>query len=116
MFQSAQWLFHGAYPILAYLFATTAVTVPLRNRLTVYMAAAGMTSIGFFFVNPNLQKLWFFYFRSLYLCRFITSFTNWENYTQFLFRIFTVGEPNQSVGIRAQGLQATPGGYRTRLT
>lgn len=62
VFQSGQFLFHGVYPILGYLLVNTPVTVPLRNRLLVYMvAASGVTSIGFFFGDPNLQNLWFLF-------------------------------------------------------
>ena len=59
VFQSGQLLFHGAYPILGYLVAHTVVEDRLRNRLFIYMVfASGITSIGFFFSDPNLKKLW----------------------------------------------------------
>ncbi|MGP0593891.1 hypothetical protein ACTRXD_15310 [Nitrospira sp. T9] len=57
VFQSAQLLFHRAYPILGYFLANTPIPVLLRNRLAVYMVAAtGMISIGLFFGGPNLRK------------------------------------------------------------
>jgi len=62
VFQSGQFFFHGAYPILGYLLAHTLVPGSLRNRLFTYMvAASGMTAVGFFFGDPNLRKLWFLF-------------------------------------------------------
>ena len=62
VFQSGQFLVHGAYPILGYLLVSTPDTSPLRNRLICYMmAASGITSVGFAFGNSNLQKLWFIF-------------------------------------------------------
>ena len=59
VFQSGQFLFHGAYPILGYLLGNTQVPKSLRNRLFSYMVIiSGITSIGFFLGNPDLRKLW----------------------------------------------------------
>ncbi len=62
VFQSGQFLFHGAYPILGYLLAHRLVPGPLRNRLLSYMViTSAITSIGFVFGDPNLRKLWFLF-------------------------------------------------------
>ncbi len=59
VFQSGQLLFHGAYPILGYLFAHTIVPDQLWKRLFAYlMVTTGITSIGFLLSDPNLRKLW----------------------------------------------------------
>jgi len=62
VFQSGQFLFHGAYPILGYLLANSIALELLRNRLLYYMvAASGIMAIGYFFGDPNLRKLWFLF-------------------------------------------------------
>jgi len=62
VFQSGQFLFHGAYPILGYFLAHMVVPKTLRNRVFTYMIiSSGITSIGFFFGDPNLRKLWFLF-------------------------------------------------------
>jgi len=59
VFQSGQFLFHGAYPILGYLLAHRLVPGPLRSRLFSYMViTSAITSLGFVFGDPNLRKLW----------------------------------------------------------
>ena len=59
VFQSGQFVFHGAYPILGYLLVRTHIPKALRNRLFSYMVIiSGITSVGFFFANPDLRKLW----------------------------------------------------------
>lgn len=63
VFQSGQFVFHGAYPILGYLLAHTRVPDQLRIRLFYYLViTSGITSIGFFFNDPNLRKLWLLFF------------------------------------------------------
>lgn len=57
--QSGQLLFHGVYPILGYLLAHSVISDSLRRYFLKYMmAASGITTIGFAWSNPHLQKLW----------------------------------------------------------
>ena len=59
VFQSGQFVFHGAYPILGYLLIHTQVPRSLWNRVFAYMTIiSALTAIGFFFDDPNLRKLW----------------------------------------------------------
>ena len=59
VFQSGQFIFHGAYPILGYLLARSHAPKTLGKRLFSYMLIiSGITSVGFFFTNPDLRKLW----------------------------------------------------------
>jgi len=87
VFQSGQFLFHGAYPILGYLLAHRLVPGPLRSRLFSYVViTSAITSLGFVFGDPNLRKLWLLFlplvtFAGLYyfIVRLGTSRENHNN-------------------------------------
>ena len=62
VFQTGQFLFHGAYPILGYLLARTPAPTHLKHQLVWYMSAATVLLLmGLLFRHPHASKLWFLF-------------------------------------------------------
>lgn len=62
VFQTGQFLFHGAYPILGYLLVRTPVPKPLKHQLIWYMiTATGLLLMGLLFRHSHASKLWFLF-------------------------------------------------------
>ncbi len=62
VYQTGQFLFHGAYPILGYLLAHAPVPSRFWPHILKYMGLATIIVVlGNFFENPHLRKLWFLF-------------------------------------------------------